>query len=184
MGSVLTYSNLPSSGNAEGDGYFDLAGDLFIWNGSEWLFITNLQGPEGPIGQQGLQGPKGDKGDAGPKGDKGDTGDVGPKGDKGDTGDVGPKGDTGDQGPAGVGFALNKFYVQTVTLASNSAAGVGGNCTGGDVAIGAVGYLDNGNFLAVTPRYAPSTTTPIGYQSVSAVATNRTGTILITCVDL
>ena len=99
---------------------------LYVWDGSKFVYISDLsgaQGIQGPQGIQGIQGvqgkqgltgpqgPKGDKGDTGatgiqgPKGDKGETGPqgpAGPKGDKGDTGSQGPKGDPGDTGPQGV----------------------------------------------------------------------------------
>lgn len=98
---------------------------LYVWDGSKFVYISDLsgaqgiQGPQGIQGIQGIQGkqgltgpqgPKGDKGDTGatgsqgPKGDKGETGPqgpTGPKGDKGDTGNIGPQGPRGPQGPKG-----------------------------------------------------------------------------------
>lgn len=86
---------------------------LYVWDGSKFVYISDLsgaqgiQGPQGIQGIQGIQGKQGLTGPQGPKGDKGDTGATGlqgPKGDKGETGPQGPqgvKGDTGNQGPAG-----------------------------------------------------------------------------------
>ena len=83
---------------------------LYVWDGSKFVYISDLsgaQGIQGPQGIQGIQGKQGLTGPQGPKGDKGDTGATGlqgPKGDKGETGPQGPqgvKGDTGNQGPAG-----------------------------------------------------------------------------------
>ena len=86
---------------------------LYVWDGSKFVYISDLsgaqgiQGPQGIQGIQGVQGKQGLTGPQGPKGDKGDTGATGlqgPKGDKGETGPQGPqgvKGDTGSQGPAG-----------------------------------------------------------------------------------
>ena len=86
---------------------------LYVWDGSKFVYISDLsgaqgiQGPQGIQGIQGVQGKQGLTGPQGPKGDKGDTGATGlqgPKGDKGDTGPQGPqgvKGDTGSQGPVG-----------------------------------------------------------------------------------
>lgn len=87
---------------------------LYVWDGSKFVYISDLsgaqgiQGPQGIQGIQGVQGKQGLTGPQGPKGDKGDTGATGsqgPKGDKGETGPQGPqgvKGDTGSQGPQGV----------------------------------------------------------------------------------
>ena len=86
---------------------------LYVWDGSKFVYISDLsgaqgiQGPQGIQGIQGVQGKQGLTGPQGPKGDKGDTGATGPQGPKGDKGETGPqgpqgvKGDTGSQGPAG-----------------------------------------------------------------------------------
>ena len=89
---------------------------LYVWDGSKFVYISDLsgaqgiQGPQGVQGIQGIQGKQGLTGPQGPKGDTGATGSQGPKGDKGETGpqgiqgpkgDKGDKGDTGPQGPAG-----------------------------------------------------------------------------------
>ena len=74
---------------------------LYVWDGSKFVYISDLsgaqgiQGPQGIQGIQGVQGKQGLTGPQGPKGDKGDRGDTGPQG------PIGPKGDTGPQGPAG-----------------------------------------------------------------------------------
>lgn len=87
---------------------------LYVWDGSKFVYISDLsgaqgiQGPQGIQGIQGIQGKQGLTGPQGPKGDKGDTGATGsqgPKGDKGETGPQGPqgvKGAIGSQGPQGV----------------------------------------------------------------------------------
>ena len=83
---------------------------LYVWDGSKFVYISDLsgsqgiQGPQGIQGIQGIQGKQGLTGPQGPKGDKGDTGSQGPKGDKGDKGIPGiqgPKGDKGDVGLTG-----------------------------------------------------------------------------------
>jgi len=88
-------------------------GNGYIYDGSKWVSIGQIQGngtgsgPTGPQGPAGPQGPKGDTGADGVKGDKGDKGDTGatglqgPQGPKGDTGAKGDKGDKGDPGAAG-----------------------------------------------------------------------------------
>ena len=87
---------------------------LYVWDGSKFVYISDLsgaqgiQGPQGIQGIQGVQGKQGLTGPQGPKGDKGDTGATGPQGPKGDKGETGPqgpqgvKGGTGSQGPQGV----------------------------------------------------------------------------------
>ena len=86
-----------------GDGYI-VAGDLYVWDGSQWLNVGPLQGPTGPTGATGPTGPTGDigpTGATGPTGDIGPTGATGPTGDIGPTGATGPTGDTGPTGPTG-----------------------------------------------------------------------------------
>ena len=109
VGSVWSPSNLPSNYNGDvGDMYvMEIDGSGWVWDGTDWIEVGQIrgpQGPEGPEGQEGIEGPKGDDGDKGDKGDKGDQGDQGiqgipgPKGDKGDDGDQGIQ---GIQGPPG-----------------------------------------------------------------------------------
>ena len=94
-----------------GDGYL-LNGDLYVFNGTNF---TN-------VGQ--IQGPKGDKGDAGETGKaftydmftpdqlaglKGPQGEQGLQGAQGPTGEKGPQGDKGDAGEAGKAFTYDMF---------------------------------------------------------------------------
>lgn len=83
---------------------------LYVWDGSKFVYISDLsgaqgiQGPQGIQGIQGIQGKQGLTGPQGPKGDKGETGATGaqgPKGEKGDTGSQGPQGVKGDKGDTG-----------------------------------------------------------------------------------
>ena len=94
-----------------GDGYL-LNGDLYVFNGTNF---TN-------VGQ--IQGPKGDKGEAGETGKaftydmftpdqlaglKGPQGEQGIQGIQGPTGEKGPQGDKGDAGEAGKAFTYDMF---------------------------------------------------------------------------
>lgn len=94
-----------------GDGYL-LNGDLYVFNGTNF---TN-------VGQ--IQGPKGDKGEAGETGKaftydmftpdqlaglKGPQGEQGLQGAQGPTGEKGPQGDKGDAGEAGKAFTYDMF---------------------------------------------------------------------------
>ena len=79
--------------------------DGWVYDGTTWVNIGPLQGPQGIQGVQGPQGIQGIQGDVGPKGDTGDQGIQGIQGIqglKGDTGDTGPKGDKGDTGEQGI----------------------------------------------------------------------------------
>lgn len=77
---------------------------LYVWDGSKFVYISDLsgaqgiQGPQGIQGIQGVQGKQGLTGPQGPKGDKGETGPQGPQGVKGDTGSQGPQGIAGKDG--------------------------------------------------------------------------------------
>jgi hypothetical protein len=109
---------------------------LYVWDGSKFVYISDLsgaqgiQGPQGIQGIQGIQGKQGLTGPQGPKGDKGETGPQGPKGDKGETGSQGPKGDKGETGPAGKDGADGKTSYFHVAYA-NSADGKDGFYVGG-----------------------------------------------------
>ncbi|MCB0514414.1 MAG: hypothetical protein KDC60_08295, partial [Bacteroidetes bacterium] len=97
----------------QGDAYL-VNGQLYVWTGSKWENVGNIQGPKGDKGEKGDVGANGQQGIQGIKGDKGDKGDVGAtgpqgiqgiqglKGDKGATGDKGNVGATGPQGIQGI----------------------------------------------------------------------------------
>jgi len=95
LGSFNDSSELPSSGNEEGDAYL-IDGDLWVWDGANWQNVGTIQGPKGDTG------PEGPQGDPGPEGSQGPQGDVGPQGPQGTQGDPGPEGPTGPQGEQGV----------------------------------------------------------------------------------
>ena len=110
LGSYDTVEELEQAhptGNA-GDGYM-VQGDLYVWdvNESKWSDVGQIQGPQGPTGQQGLQGPQGPTGEQGPQGETGPTGPQGlqgiqgPTGAEGPTGQMGPTGNDGATGPTG-----------------------------------------------------------------------------------
>jgi hypothetical protein len=46
--------------------------DLYLWDGTQWIVISDIRGPQGPEGPQGIIGEKGAQGIQGEKGDKGD----------------------------------------------------------------------------------------------------------------
>ena len=109
VGSVPTESDLDAiEGEAKGDGYLvEETGELHVFNGTQFINVGKIRGPQGPQGEKGEQGPAGEQGpqgEVGPqgeKGDKGDQGEVGPQGPQGLAGPQGPAGEAGPQGPAG-----------------------------------------------------------------------------------
>ncbi|MEL7251914.1 MAG: tail fiber domain-containing protein [Bacteroidota bacterium] len=102
QGTVPTIGDLPANGNTEGDLYIVAAnGDGYVWDGSMWTNVGQIQGPQGPQGVPGAQGPQGATGPSGPQGQAGMTGLQGNPGPQGPTGNTGPIGPQGEQGPAG-----------------------------------------------------------------------------------
>ena len=111
---------------------------LYVWDGSKFVYISDLsgaqgiQGPQGIQGIQGVQGKQGLTGPQGPKGDKGDKGDTGAtglqgpqglqgvQGPQGKTGDVGPR---GPQGPAGKNFNIKKTFSSIQEMNNSKGAG-------------------------------------------------------------
>lgn len=81
-------SELPTSGNVEGDAYL-IDGHAWVWNGTAFIDGGDLQGPQGP------QGPAGAMGLTGIQGPQGDTG-IAPniKGELNDTTDLPTSGNT------------------------------------------------------------------------------------------
>ncbi|MFI1770124.1 hypothetical protein ACH5TX_00170, partial [Flavobacteriaceae bacterium MEBiC06459] len=72
-------------------------GDGLVSNGTQWITVGQIRGP---------QGPKGDKGDTGDQGIQGIQGVAGLDGVDGATGPKGDKGDTGEQGADGGGVTV------------------------------------------------------------------------------
>jgi hypothetical protein len=99
LGSVANEAALPASGSL-GDGYL-ISGTLYVWNGSVWENVGNIQGPQGVIGNTGPTGPQGTTGNTGPQGPQGPTGPQGSQGVQGTIGNTGPQGPQGVQGPIG-----------------------------------------------------------------------------------
>lgn len=77
-GAVASIDELPTSGNAEGDGWLTSDnGHLHVWDGEKFIDVGTIQGPEG---KQGPPGQKGERGETGPQGLKGEQGPRGPQG--------------------------------------------------------------------------------------------------------
>lgn len=81
-GEVGSVEELPASAEtgiayAVGDGY---PYDIYIYDGSNWINLGPIEGPQGPQGEQGAQGEQGETGATGAQGPIGPTGATGPAG--------------------------------------------------------------------------------------------------------
>jgi hypothetical protein len=110
IGTLPSPADLPATGE-KGDAY-TIAGNLWVWTGTEWVDAGPIQGPKGDTGAVGPQGPAGADGAVGAKGDTGAQGPAGadstvagPAGPAGPKGDTGADGAVGPQGPAGAAGA-------------------------------------------------------------------------------
>ena len=102
LGTKPTAGELPGDAHA-GDAWL-VEGSVWVWSGSEWTNVGEIQGPAGERGERGEPGPagaKGAQGDRGPAGERGEPGPTGPAGPRGADGAQGPAGARGPAGPAG-----------------------------------------------------------------------------------
>lgn len=128
-GTVTSPANLPSSGNAAGDGYIVsmsgsgyTAGDAYVYTGSAFANV----GPwRGPIGPQGVTGQTGPQGAVGPQGPQGVTGPQGVQGSTGPQGATGPAPDTSTFARL-TGAAYTGAVTSTLGFALPRTASVGG----------------------------------------------------------
>jgi hypothetical protein len=103
-GSVANVSQLVVNytGNA-GDMYIARdTGTGYMWNGSAWVNVGQIRGPQGAQGDTGIQGIQGNVGIQGGVGIKGPIGDLGIKGPSGNAGPKGVQGIVGLQGIKGI----------------------------------------------------------------------------------
>jgi hypothetical protein len=127
LGSVANEAALPPTGNTLNDAYIATSpsNHVFIWDGTAWDNVGNIQGPTGPTGADSMvTGPTGATGATGAAGATGPTGPsvtgptgadstvTGPTGADGPTGPTGPQGVLGATGPAGDATA----YTPTTAL--------------------------------------------------------------------
>jgi hypothetical protein len=126
VGSVLDSSHLPPSANV-GDGYITQnTGHLWVWDGTQWHDVGQVQGPPGPAGPAGSIGPAGPTGAigaTGPAGPQGSTGSTGPQGTTGATGATGATGPAGATGPQG-NPATQTPWAQNIDGAGKNLTGV------------------------------------------------------------
>ena len=99
LGTLDDPSELPTSGNTNGDGYL-IDGELWVWSGTNWVNVGNIAGPTGPSGPAGSMGIDGVTGATGATGPQGATGPAGANGASGAAGANGATGATGPSGPS------------------------------------------------------------------------------------
>jgi hypothetical protein len=59
-GSRPDYASLPSTGNTVGDAWATTDdGKIYVWDGTDWVDVSPISGPEGAPGSPGLRGPPG-----------------------------------------------------------------------------------------------------------------------------
>lgn len=113
-GELSSTSNLPQPTSQNVSQAYSIGGDLYVSNGTAWINMGNIVGPQGPQGVAGTNGLDGTDGDEGKSayqswldiGNEGTEVDFiaaikGAKGDKGDQGEQGIQGEVGPQGPVG-----------------------------------------------------------------------------------
>jgi hypothetical protein len=127
-GSLSNPAQLPASGNS-GDSYL-INEELYVWDGTQWVNVGNIQGPQGIAGATGPQGP---------------TGAAGAQGIQGLTGPTGPTGATGPAGEGGELGSYGTFYsTATQSLAGGSRKLVNLNNT---LISNNIAIVDDGNSL-------------------------------------
>ena len=129
-GDLASTAALPVAG-AESEIY-TVAGNGWAWNGTTWVNIGSVRGPQGPkgdtgdVGPQGPQGATGAAGATGPQGQQGPagpTGPVGPQGPAGPQGTQGPQGPQGERGEDGTSVTLKGSVADVVNLPTGAAPG-------------------------------------------------------------
>ena len=84
-------------------------GTGYVWNGTMWVAVGQIQGPAGPVGPVGPVGPQGIAGIAGV------TGNTGPQG---------PQGDPGPAGPAGTYTAGTGITIASNTISATNTTAI------------------------------------------------------------
>ena len=104
LGSYASLSALQAAHptGTTGDAYL-VNGELYVWAGSQWTNVGNIQGPTGPTGAAGATGSAGPTGPTGATGANGSS-IQGPTGPTGAAGATGPTGAAGATGATGAGI--------------------------------------------------------------------------------
>jgi hypothetical protein len=189
-----------------GDYYLDTAtGNVYTkTNGTTWVLISNITGPQGSagaVGPQGVAGAVGPQGPAGPTGATGATGLTGATGPQGiqgvagqtgATGATGATGLTGAAGVAGPAGTNGTNGLNAVTLTTVEPAGA--NCATGGVKlefgpdVNGNGLLDAGEIVPALTKYicngAVGAQGVMGPQGIPGVAgTNGLNALITTTIE-
>lgn len=170
-GSVTDPSQLPPTGNTNGDVYIDEStGKGYVWDGSEWvIFDLGAEGPQGP------PGPPGATGAEGPPGQDGADGGQGPIGPPGATGPQGPQGAPGTPGGGGTVSGLTGDVSGSGSgTISTTVVGLRGRTLGTATPVNGQYLMWNGS------QWVPSTIAASGVTSVNG----RTGAVTLTSADI
>jgi hypothetical protein len=143
VGTVATPAQLPLTySGMTGDMFIAISnGHGFVWNGTSWVDVGQIQGPAGPVGPQGPTGPQGP---AGPIGVAGPQGAQGPQGSQGSQGVAGPQGPQGPQGPAGNYIGGNGINISNGIISNSGDTNASDDVTNATIFNGDIGgKVDN-----------------------------------------
>lgn len=190
LGSFATYAELIAAypTGSTGDAYL-IAGDLWVWSGTQWLNTGNILGPTGPTGPTGaasqVTGPTGPTGPVSTEPST-VTGPTGPTGPTGSQGDLGPTGPTGPQGViAGTSPVVYDAGTSTVSFDTDAyETTLIGSTNQGSTTVDVFPRI--GNFTG-TPSsettyftfFTPRITTTVTSISVASASTQTTGQSLV-----
>lgn len=111
QGTLNTTSELPVATASNISYAYSISGSLYVSNGSAWVNLGNIVGPQGPAGNTGPTGPAGKDGLQGP---------TGPRGPDGPSGPTGPQGVPGQDG---AGLHIINTYTDPSELPTTGQAG-------------------------------------------------------------
>lgn len=146
-------------------------GDIYVFNGGNWCFETNIMGATGDTGATGRDGSAANTGATGPVGPEGPDG---PQGSQGPQGIQGIQGESGPTGPLGLTGATGLQGDTGVTGALGETGPTGLGITGGIGPTGVTGPLGETGPTGTGITGATGVTGPIGPSG----PTGRTSTIL------
>ena len=115
LGTKNSPGELPSPAQL-GDAYM-IDGQLWVWDGAQWVNAGSIQGPQGEQGPQGVEGPQG------PRGEQGLQGNAGPQGLQGEQGPQGPGTDAYSRSEADALFATQTALAGRLSLAGGNMSG-------------------------------------------------------------
>jgi hypothetical protein len=186
-GVITDPSQLPSSGNTNGDAYINSTnGDLWVYSSATSAWVNNGaivdDGPTGPAGPTGPTGAAGAAstvaGPTGPTGANGTNGPTGPTGAAGAASTVaGPTGPAGANGPTGPTGEASTVAGPTGPAGANGPTGPTGAASTVAGPTGPTGAVSTtpgptGSAGPTGPTGAPQTTLPLGTSTTTLLSTD------------